>query len=172
VAKFGEITQTEDPTQFPLASNLDGSVQQFMYKDENLDVSHDLSGDTVVKQQPNPLKSDAPALELIDKRRNFANVSIKYISSNRGWYTVNDYTQELVREITHTAELSSVRKRINNTMLQQTFASLNVFEKEIIVWIRLHHMEYLDKFNLISDIMHKFNIAETRINYLLDSSGV
>jgi len=57
-------------------------------------------------------------------------------------------------------------------MLQQSFSSLNVYEKEIIVWIRINYKDFATTFDVLTELIRKFNISESRANYLLDSSGI
>lgn len=170
MARYSEISQTEDPTLFPTASNIDGSIQQRMHKDLDLKDTHSITQEPAPKQVPNNLKADEPTLELIDKRRNFANVHISYSKDKQEQYIIDSATREVLTKIRANDYSSPLLPRINQVNLSKTFASLNIYDKEIIVWIRIHHAHADSTFSLLTDIMQKFNISESRSLFLLDAA--
>jgi hypothetical protein len=166
--KFSRITQTEDSANYPLDSNFDSSIQQNMYKDLNLYNANSVQNPPDIKDSENPSNE----LQLVVKQKNFADLSLKYINEKKGWYIVDNLTKELISKITSDKITNDFIKRRSFHMRKQTFAAINIYEKEIIVWIRLNCYNFKDTFSLASELMQKFNISEAACNYLIETSSI
>jgi len=154
--------QTNDPTKFPTSSNNDSSIGLGLLNDKNMDP---LGRKTVsAPGQDNASESPDIQLESTDRRKlkpKAANYQIKYSEATQTFY-VQDISKK---------QSSTLVRRNSFNLLNRFGHTFNLFEKEIIVWVRLNSHNK-DTVTLISDIMYLFNISENKSNFLLDSAGV
>lgn len=153
--------QTNDPTKFPISSNVDSSIGLGLMNDSNMDP---LERKTLsAPSQEDASEAPDHQLESTDRRKlkPKAAHTIKFSTARNNYIVVS--------KLTHQSK--DLPKRSSLELLSRFGHTLDLFEKEIIVFIRLNY-NTKSKPHLISDIMHAFNISENKANFLFDASSV
>ncbi len=128
-----------------------------MYKKSDLSQTEDTSTDSCGK-------FDVTHIEEDKEFKSAKLLRLKYNPLSDALYITDRKTKQVLNKM----RTSTFRR---GSMLSK-FSSLNLYEKEIIVWLKLNHVYYIDTTDLISELMLRFNISETKSSYLIDHSGI
>ena len=128
-----------------------------MYKKSDLSQTEDTATDSCGKFDTTRNEDDK-------EFKSGALLSLKYNFLKDSLYITDKKTKQVLNKM----KTSTLRR---GSMLSK-FSSLNAYEKEIVVWLKLNCIYYIDTTDLISELMLRFNISETKSSYLIDHSGI